>query len=205
MGSPVVADMDGDTFEDILVTTEDGRLIAFNRFGEKLFSLALAQGSESSPTVVPVPNGDGLYLFSIDRAGLLQGYHLPKASKNVQWSSLYSGSLNLNSYSPETSSNRTPVTFTDLMPEKSVYNWPNPAREETRFRFYLTKPAGVTIKVFDLTGVKVWEKSVQGSANLDNEVSWMLSNVRSGIYYGVVTAKADGKSQIVKLKIAIAK
>ncbi|NTW50163.1 MAG: T9SS type A sorting domain-containing protein [Chlorobiales bacterium] len=204
-GCPIVTDIDGDTFEEILVTTAAGKLIAFNRFGEKLFSLAVAKNTESSPTVVPVPNGDGLYLFSIDRAGLLQGYHLPKASKNVQWSSLYSGSLNRNSYNPETSANRTPVTFTDMMPEKSVYNWPNPAREETRFRFYLTKPASVTIKVFDLTGVKVWEKSVQASANLDNEVPWTLSNVQSGIYYGVVTAKANGKSQVVKLKIAIAK
>lgn len=203
--SPVVADVDGDTFEDIIVQTQDGRLAAYNRFGKNLFTLAIAEGTETTPTVVPSLNNTGLYLFSVDKSGLLQGVELPKGTQNIAWSSLYGDNLNSSVYTPQRTPNFQLVVVNELMPEKSVYNYPNPAKEQTTFRFYLKEAANVSVKVFDLSGMKVWEGSKGGVANSDNELAWSTGNVQSGIYYGIVTATGNSATTTVKLKVAIAK
>lgn len=94
--------------------------------------------------------------------------------------------------------------ISEFFPAKLAYNYPNPAREETRFRFYLRENARVTIKVFSLTGAKVWEQTVEGRGGTDNEVVWNLSNVQSGIYYGIITPE-QRESESVRLKIAVVK
>lgn len=202
--SPIVADVDGDTFEDIIVQTQDGRLMAFDRNRKNLFTLAIAQGTETTPTVVPSLGGTGLYLFSVDKAGLLQGFELPRASQNIAWGSLYADNLNSNAYKPQKTANNVPVVINELMPEQRVYNWPNPAKSQTNFRFYLKESAGITIKVFELTGRKVWETSLQGTGGIDNEVAWNLASVQSGVYYAVVTAQGSSTAT-VKLKVAVVK
>ncbi len=202
--SPIVADVDGDTFEDVIVQTQDGRLLAYNRFGKNLFTLAIAENTETTPTVVPAFSGRGLYLFSVDRSGLLQGFTLPNASQNIAWSSLYADNLNSNAYRPLQTSDRVRPVINEFMPERSVFNYPNPASSETRFRFFLSEAASVRIQVFDLTGHRVWEQTTEGQGGTDNEVVWNLNGVQSGIYYGTVTASGR-ETKTVRLKIAVAK
>ncbi len=202
--SPIVADVDGDTFEDVIVQTQDGRLLAYNRFGKNLFTLPIAENTETTPTVVPAPSGRGLYLFSVDRSGLLQGFTLPNASQNIAWSSLYADNLNGNTYRPLQTSDRVRPVINEFMPERSVFNYPNPASSETRFRFFLSEAARVTIHVFDLTGNRVWEQTTEGQGGTDNEVVWNLNGVQSGVYYGTVTASGR-ETKTVRLKIAVVK
>jgi len=204
--SPIVADVDGDTFADIIVQTPDGRLAAYNRFGKTLFTLPLAEGTETTPTIAPSPNGQGLLLFSVDKFGLLYGYALPNATHNIEWSSLYGDNLNTNSYSPIRTPNRTSVSINDFLPEKSVFNYPNPASTETAFRFYLKESGTVTVKVFDMTGAKVWESTKQSAGGFDDELLWNVRSVQSGIYYAVLTAKSTrGEEKSIRLKVAIVK
>jgi hypothetical protein len=204
--SPIVADVDGDTFADIIVQTPDGRLAAYNRFGKTLFTLPLAEGTETTPTVAPVPNGQGLLLFSVDKFGLLYGYALPNATRNIEWGALYGDNLNTNSYSPTRTTNRTSVSINDFLPEKSVFNYPNPASTETAFRFYLKESGTVTVKVFDMTGAKVWESTKQSAGGFDDEILWNVRSVQSGIYYAVLTAKSTrGEEKSIRLKVAIVK
>ncbi len=204
--SPIVADVDGDTFADIIVQTPDGRLMAFNRLGKNLFTLPLAEGTETTPTVAPAPNGQGLLLFSVDKFGLLYGYALPNATHNIEWGALYGDNLNTNSYSPIRTSTRTTISINEFLPEKSVFNYPNPASTETAFRFYLKESGTVTVKVFDMTGAKVWESTKQSAGGFDDEILWNVRSVQSGVYYAVLTAKSTrGEEKSIRLKVAVVK
>jgi M6 family metalloprotease-like protein len=202
--SAVVADIDGDTFEDILLALPSGKCIAVNRFGKQLATFALADSSAATPAITTSGSG-GLALYVVDKGGFLQGWRFKDASKNIQWAEQFATSANSNRFEPIESQDRVEVSFDALMPQKRVYNWPNPASEETRFRFYLTRAAEVNLSVYDLTGRQIWRKRVQGKANSDQEVLWLLGNVESGIYYGLVEAKDGSKTEQVKLKIAIVK
>lgn len=204
MATPLIADVDGDTFEDVLMMLPNGTLAVYNRFGKDITSFALSENSQSTPAITTLQNGN-LGLFVVDRGGLMQGWRLKTATQNIQWGEQFSGSANLNSYDPKESNGRVELSFQALMPAKRVFNWPNPAREETRFRFYLTEDAKVELSVYDLTGQAVWRKTVQGQAGLDNEVLWNLNSMASGVYYGVVKAIGKSKTEQVKLKIAIVK
>jgi hypothetical protein len=62
----------------------------------------------------------------------------------------------------------------------------------------------VSIQVFTLTGNKVWEQTVDGHGGTDNEVTWNLANVQSGIYYAVLTP-LNRESERVRLKVAVVK
>lgn len=204
--SPIVADVDGDSFADIIVQTPDGRLMAFNRFGKNLFTLPIAEGTETTPTVAPSLSGQGLLLFSVDKFGLLSGYELPNATQNIEWGALYSDNLNTNSYNPIRTNNRPTVPINDFLTEKSVFNYPNPASAETAFRFYLKESGTVTVKVFDMTGAKVWEHSKQSAGGFDDEILWNVRSVQSGVYYAVLTAKSNrGDEKSIRLKVAIVK
>ncbi|MFQ3607788.1 MAG: T9SS type A sorting domain-containing protein [Chloroherpetonaceae bacterium] len=204
--SPVVADVDGDTFADVIVQTPDGRLMAFNRFGKNLFTLPIAEGTETTPTVAPSPNGQGLVLFSVDKFGLLNGYELPNATQNIEWGALYSDNLNSNFHSPIRTPNRIAVQINDFLPEKSVFNYPNPASTETAFRFFLKESGMVTVKIFDMTGARVWESSKQSAGGFDDEILWNVRSVQSGVYYAVLTAKSNrGEEKSIRLKVAVVK
>jgi len=202
--SPIVADLDGDTFEDLILHTSDGRLIGYNRRGELLFATAIAENTETTPTVSLSPDRTRLWLYSIDRNGLLQGFELLRSSANVAWSSLYANALNSNTLQAQRTPNWQPVTISDFFPAQSVYNYPNPAREQTHFRFFLRENSRVSIQVFTLTGNKVWEQTVDGHGGTDNEVTWNLANVQSGIYYAVLTP-LNRESERVRLKVAVVK
>jgi hypothetical protein len=207
VASPVIVDVDGDTFADIVVQTQDGRLMAFDRRGKNLFTMPVAPNSPSTPTVVPsIPELGvrNVALLSVDEGGFLQGFELPNATSNIEWGSLYNDNTNDATYTPIRTTARSTVTIDDFMPEKSVYNYPNPGNTETNFRFYLKENANVTVRVFDMTGQKVWEQSTQGVGGTDNEIKWTLGGVQSGVYYATVTASGTS-TKTVKVKVAVAK
>jgi hypothetical protein len=203
-GSPIVADLDGDTFEDIILHTTDGRLLGYNRRGELLFATAIAENTETTPAVSLSLDGTRLWLYSLDRNGFLQGFELPRSSANVAWFSLYANARNSNTLQTQRTPNWQPVTISEFFPAQSVYNYPNPAREQTHFRFFLRENTRVTIQVFSLTGKKVWEQTVDGRGGTDNEITWNLADVQSGIYYAVLTP-LNRESESVRLKVAVVK
>jgi hypothetical protein len=203
-GSPIVADLDGDTFEDIILHTTDGRLLGYNRRGELLFATAIAENTETTPAVSLSLDGTRLWLYSLDRNGFLQGFELPRSSANVAWFSLYANARNSNTLQTQRTPNWQPVTISEFFPAQSVYNYPNPAREQTHFRFFLRENTRVTIQVFSLTGKKIWEQTVDGRGGTDNEVTWNLADVQSGIYYAVLTP-LNRESESVRLKVAVVK
>jgi hypothetical protein len=63
----------------------------------------------------------------------------------------------------------------------------------------------VNIKIFDLAGSKITELSGNGIAGFDNEVTWNVANIQSGIYLARVEAKSANQSSVAIVKIAVVK
>ena len=71
-----------------------------------------------------------------------------------------------------------------------------------------TKNPGTVVTlgaILDLSGMKITELSGRGTAGMDNEVTWNVSNIQSGVYLARVEAHSANKSEVVFIKIAVVK
>ena len=81
---------------------------------------------------------------------------------------------------------------------------PNPATEGiTKIRFFVSEPARVTVKIYDLAGAKVAELAASALPAFENEIDWVLDGIESGVYVAVVEAVAPGHNASKVLKIAV--
>jgi hypothetical protein len=93
-----------------------------------------------------------------------------------------------------------------FLPNDRVYNWPNPVYgSSTRIRYYTSVPAQVTIKILTIAGELVAELHAFSSGGVDEEVTWDVSGIESGIYLGRLEATGGGKSEVTIIKIAVVK
>lgn len=92
------------------------------------------------------------------------------------------------------------------MPRQSVYNYPNPAYGDwTTIRYRLQRPARVSIEIFDPAGEKIAGFSGPGGGPADNEITWNIRDVGSGVYFCRVHAETGGESPAAIIKIAVVK
>jgi hypothetical protein len=96
-----------------------------------------------------------------------------------------------------------PPAAGELMPQSLAYNYPNPAEDQTRIRYYLREDAEVNIRVYDLSGMLVDEFSGPGEGQTDNEQLLDCSSLASGVYLCRVEAKSPNESKAVFFKMAI--
>ncbi|MCI0531223.1 MAG: T9SS type A sorting domain-containing protein, partial [candidate division Zixibacteria bacterium] len=99
----------------------------------------------------------------------------------------------------------TPPVALQLIPPGQFYNYPNPAENQTTIRYFLTQPAAVDLKFYDLSGNLVDRGSQAGLANTDNEFVWDCSRIVSGIYLCRLEAASSNLRQVKFTKIAIVK
>ena len=94
----------------------------------------------------------------------------------------------------------------DFLPASRVYNWPNTVYgTHTQIRYYTPEDASISIKIFDLAGLKIAELKSLSKGGLDGEVTWDVSSVQSGVYLARVEATGNSRSQVAVVKIAIVK
>ncbi|MDX9925681.1 MAG: T9SS type A sorting domain-containing protein, partial [Ignavibacteriaceae bacterium] len=95
----------------------------------------------------------------------------------------------------------------EFLPEKSVYNYPNPVTgNKTNIRYYLKESSEIKIMIFDLAGALVAELNSSGIGGFENETVWDVSNISSGVYYAHVDIKGNsGNSGNKIIKIAVIK
>ena len=88
-----------------------------------------------------------------------------------------------------------------------MYNWPNPVYEhQTYIRYFLNgNAATVAVKILDLARALVTSLTGTAFSNSENEITWNVADVQSGIYYGVVEANIDGATETRIIKIAVVK
>lgn len=96
----------------------------------------------------------------------------------------------------------------EFLPKSRVYNYPNPVYDNvTYIRFFVSEDSEINIKIFDLSGDFVAELNGSGTGGFDNEISWNVSDIQSGVYIARFEAKSlrSAQNDNKTFKIAVVK
>ncbi len=209
VSAPVIADVDGDGRSEVVAATSDGLIGAFTRQGKMApgFPLSAGRGRQDIAVVRLSAGaaGPGKALIAVSSED--GGVHAWKTYAGgdttrdpwpqYQYDALHSGQL------VSAPAGGVPQS-SEFMPKDRAYNWPNPVYSaKTSIRYFVSQSATVHIKIFTLTGDLVTELDGPGVGGLDNEVTWDVTGVQSGIYLARVEADGPSSSQVRIIKIAV--
>lgn len=201
-GSPLIVDLNNDGEDEILTISEEGNLYGINGAGMLFDPFPISAGSSAG--IQPVLYNNVVTQFSIvDNNGVLSAWKLSDSETSIAWGSCYGSMSNMASVGSASTANQ-PSTF---FPLDKAYNWPNPVYgDETYIRFYVSQNAKAEVRIFDLAGDFVDELYGQATGGMDNEITWNVNNIQSGVYFAQLTVIKDGGSSETKLiKIAVVK
>ena len=202
----IAGDINYDGLIEVLFATSDGNLCAYNTSGKVVdgFPVKIGNGTLSSPSffnykdtlAIAVLAGDG-YLYAFKTSQLYN-------ENNILWKGIFNDKYLSNSNYKSLSSS---VVYSDFLPAEKCYNWPNPVYNgKTFIRYFLNGTAtSVTVKILDLSGELITTLTGTSYPKADNEVTWDVTNVQSGVYYGVIEATVNGSSERRIIKIAVVK
>ncbi|MFZ0390202.1 MAG: T9SS type A sorting domain-containing protein [Calditrichia bacterium] len=194
----------------LVVSDPAGLIDGFDLQGKRLpdFPLAAGDSLALSPVLLDLDADGDMEIAAVTEKGMLYVWDLALPFDFPAWNQPLadegnSGNLNTAGIILE------PNPYTDLnslMPEKTVYNWPNPNIDDfTMIRYYLTSPAEVDIRIYDLAGDLVEKLSAPGDANIHNEVRWNIGNIQSGVYLARIHAQSSQSEETRIIKIAVVK
>ncbi|MCX7834108.1 MAG: hypothetical protein N2490_07860 [Ignavibacteria bacterium] len=202
----IVGDINNDGFIDLLFISKEGDLYAYGSNGKILDGFPIKTGKSDSiyPAFFNYSDTLGILVYSND--GYLYAYKTgyPYIENNILWKNIHNDKYLSNSNFKSLSSI---ITYKEKLPSDRAYNWPNPVYDnKTYIRYFINGNASrVTIKILDLSGELVTKLNGTAYSNTDNEIVWDVSNVQSGIYYGVIEAEIDGTTETKIIKIAVVK
>jgi M6 family metalloprotease-like protein len=195
----------------LVVSDPSGVIDGFDLAGNRLADFPLAVGDSLlvSPLLTDIDGDGDLEIAAVTRQGKLYLWDLASAYDRFGWNQIYYDEMNSNRNNNPLPANPYPPEdnlYDQLLPEKLVYNWPNPNIENFTFiRYYLTDEAQVKIKIYDLAGDLVTEFAGSGYPRTDNEIRWDLQSVQSGVYLARIEAKSSNKQEVRIIKIAVVK
>ncbi|NOX89507.1 MAG: T9SS type A sorting domain-containing protein [Calditrichaeota bacterium] len=206
LGTPLIADLDGDGSKDLIVLTDKGGVIGLNQQNQLLANFPLTTGGELhlSPVLMQWDDDEPIELAVITDNGSLYVWELDYGSKQKAfWSqSNYDGTNN--AAVVQDIASEDVIQTKELLPANRAYNYPNPNEGDfTTIRYYLGEPAEVTIRIFDLAGSAVKTIKAPGEGKTDNEVVWNVKDVASGIYLCQIEAKSAHKTERRLFKIMV--
>lgn len=202
----IVGDLNNDGYIDLIFISKEGDLFAYSTNGKILdgFPIKTGKSDSISPAFFNYSDTLGILVFSND--GYLYAYKtgFPYIENNILWKNIHNDKYLANSNYKSLSST---ITYNEKLPSDRVYNWPNPVYDNKTFiRYYLNGNAtSVVIKILDLSGELVAKINGTTYSNADNEIVWDVTNVQTGIYYGVIEAEIDGVKETKIMKIAVVK
>jgi M6 family metalloprotease-like protein len=207
-GTPLIFDVDGDEDNDVVVVTSEGQVLAYNRKGNIISGFPTSLGGSVINTSVAenFDNDDNIELIAMNDNGELFAWQLDALSSEVTlwWNQSYPGPTNNMLIAKRLT--EIPSQSSNLMPDESVYNYPNPnTQNHTTIRYFLKEDANVDIKIFDLAGDLVASFQGPGEGNVHNEQRWDLSDISSGVYLGRVEARSANDTNVKIIKIMVVK
>lgn len=204
VGSISLLDYNNDGKNDILVMTDDGRLICYD--GSRPSSVSsniLLKYSIGYPSIGNhlLFANNGTFILIGNDSGYVELIKISQNEKRIGWTMNASNLLGHKISEIPAGS----IYTEEFLPKSKVYNWPNPASEKTFFRVYVSEDANIKIRIYDLSGDFVDEITGFAYGGYENEFQWNLKSVQSGIYYAKVEASSSNKSDFKIIKVAVVK
>lgn len=202
-GTPIVADIEGDTKAEIISLTEDGRIFAFDGgTGKILNGFPLSTGANSLNANAVFELNEKLVL-SVLTDLKIKGWSVSSIQGRLDWAEIYGNNLNQSSIGNPLNKN----VLNQFFPANRAYNYPNPVYDgQTAIRYFVSEDSKINIKIFDLAGGFVTELQDDASGGFDNETIWNVGEIQSGVYLARIEANgSSGKSESVVIKIAVVK
>jgi hypothetical protein len=198
--------MYGDGSTELIVGLSSGLVAAYDGRGHIVdgFPLQFSAGGETSFALFQSAAGK-IGIAGLTSAGALQALEInkPYVAQNIVWSQYLRDARHSN---VDASAGGTAPVSTEFLPPSRVYNWPNPVYGgTTQIRYYTPEDASISIKIFDLAGVKVAELRAQSRGGLDGEVPWDVSRIQSGVYLARIEATGSSRTDVAIIKIAVVK
>ncbi|MBD3288886.1 T9SS type A sorting domain-containing protein, partial [candidate division KSB1 bacterium] len=204
---PVIADLDDDGFAEIIVAAADGRIMAYHYDARQVdgFPLSVGKGVGSVPALADL-DADGITNLAVTGAdgnvyvwSLLRDY----VEENIFWAG-FRNDMQHTSFAQSREGNE-PIE-SELMPSKSVYNYPNPTEgNSTTIRYWLNDDADITIRFYDMAGEFIKEIKSTGFADTANELQLNVTNFQSGVYLTRVEASNSQNTSVSFFKMAVVK
>lgn len=204
---PVVADLDDDGYAEIMVSGATGQIIAYKYDSGKVggFPLSVAKGITSVPMLADITNDGTTNLAAFGDDGNMYVWKLNYDfnADNIFWAG-FRNDVQHSSFA-QTSQGSAPAE-NELMPSKTVYNYPNPTEgNTTTIRYWLNADADVTIRIYDMAGEFVKEIKSAGFARTANEYHLNVSEFQSGVYLTRVEASNTQNTSVSFFKMAVVK
>ena len=207
-GTPLVVDFNGDGKPEIVLFTNDGEMWVYDRNGKLLtgFPMQITRAGRVFPMVYMSPTPlNSLGIAVLSEGGSLDAFLTSNSTTPGAFIWWQHGGDEGRRYT-ETSVVQGVSKSTEFFPKSRVYNWPNPVySQSTQIRYYTSEDATVMVTILDLSGQKIAELSGRGTAGMDNEITWNVSQIQSGIYLARVEARGATRSEVVFIKIAVVK
>jgi len=212
---PIIADINADNTLEILIGSPGGLIYGLTATGESLagFPLAVSGPIQTSPLIDDLDNDSTLELVIFTTNGTIQLFHLENIDPSyignqIIWGQLGGGPGNAGKLSqPRVADVETP-TFTNLLPAKRAYVYPNPIRngDQAKIRFYLSNSADIRATIYNPLGEQV-DNLVHTNPlpNTENEIAWDTSDYASGFYICRLEASDGTQTDVRLIKIAIIK
>lgn len=201
--TPLAVDFSGDDKPEVIGYTTDGRIFAVDGGSGKLvtgFPISTGNNITSSPLVYEDDNKIFLAAATNDKFFCWQ---IGGRKGKIYWSQENGNNYN-NSFIDAPVSL---VTSSEFFPKSKAYNWPNPVYDGiTYIRYYVSEDSKINIKIFDLSGDFVAELNNSARGGMDNETTWNVKDIQSGVYLARIEAVgSSGKTESTVIKIAVIK
>lgn len=188
----------------IFAITNDGLLNGISlKSGRQIpgFPLAYANGDSSRIMLRRTDNKTALIAYSEN--GSYAEWYLTDIADNIIWS----GDQGEDGLYDAVFLTQKNLANSELLDKVKTYNYPNPVSEgNTQIRFFTSEDAVVTVRIFDLAGDLAAELKANAIGGFDQEISWNVTEIESGVYLARIEAEnSSGKKDFKIIKIAVVK
>ena len=208
---PILADLDGNMNQELFAGTGKG-VLGMDVNGGLLAGLPMLTISPVNATPVAADlSGDGLLELAAVGSDAVYVWNPRAVSEQYAGRAAAWPQDGFDARALNAAPDRGPrpvAPTNELMPAGMVYCYPNPAAavDAAHLRFFLARPARMTLEVFDAVGNRV--DRIQRESGLltpsENELRWSLKSYASGLYICRLRAKeANGGQAEVFVRLAV--